>query len=297
MEGSGGRFWRVLNGKILSGPFLVAGIVNVTPDSFYDGGRHDSTDKAVEHAMRLVEDGADILDVGGESTRPYADPVSLDQELGRVVPVISGIRERLRLPGGERVSVSVDTYKAACASAAIEAGADIVNDVSACSRDPGLLDVLVQYKPGYVLMHSQGDPSVMQDAPRYDDVIADISAFFEKNLSRLVAAGLPEENIVLDPGIGFGKLLAHNLAILRDLPAFLSFGRPLYMGLSNKSFLEKRLGRTVSERGTATTAATALTGAKGAFIHRVHDAAAAVDALRLAAELFPAVFTGKTAPR
>jgi len=297
VEKNGWRSWRILGGQVLTGPYLVAGIVNVTPDSFYDGGRHDDPRAAVEHALRLAADGAHILDVGGESTRPYAPPVPLEEELARVPPVVAGIREHYEKAGATAPAISVDTYKAACAAACIEAGAAIINDVSACSRDPGLLDVLVAHKPGYVLMHSQGDPSNMQDAPRYKDVVSEIKAFFERELSRLVAAGLPEENIVLDPGIGFGKLLEHNLAILRGLPAFSSLGRPLYMGLSNKSFLEKLLGRPVGERGPATMIATALTGVNHAFAHRVHDAAAARDALRMAAEIFPDAFLDQTGTR
>jgi len=294
MSESGQTVWRVMGGKVLAGPYLVAGIVNVTPDSFHDGGRYESPDAAVERALALAAEGADILDVGGESTRPYADPVPLDEELNRVVPVIRETARRLREIGDDRTALSVDTRHAACAAAALDAGAVIVNDVSACSRDPELLDVLGQYRPGYVLMHSQGDPSAMQDSPAYDDVVAEIAAFFEKRLARLTAAGLPEENIVLDPGVGFGKLLEHNLAILRGIPTFAALGRPIYIGLSNKSFLEKLLGRKLGDRAMATTAATALAAAKGARIHRVHDAAAAVDALKLAREIFPEPFCGRT---
>jgi dihydropteroate synthase len=287
MSGSGQTVWRVMGGKVLSGPFLVAGIVNVTPDSFFDGGRYDSVEAAVERALTLAAEGADILDVGGESTRPYAAPVALEEEMSRVIPVIRETTLRLREIGDDRTALSVDTRKAACAAAALDAGAVIVNDVSACSHDPELLDVLGQYQPGYVLMHSQGAPAIMQESPVYGDVVAEITAFFEENIAKLTAAGLPEENIVLDPGVGFGKLLEHNLAILRGIPVFASLGRPIYIGLSNKSFLEKLLGRKPGERAMATAAVTALAAARGAGIHRVHDAAAAVDALTLARGIFP----------
>lgn len=259
---------------------LVAGIVNVTPDSFYDGGSHPDAVSGVAHGRALVADGADILDVGGESTRPGAATVSLDEEVARVVPVIAAL-----VADFPDIPVSVDTYKAGCAAAALAAGATIVNDVSAWAFDPGLLDVLVDAKPGYVLMHSQGRPDTMQRAPHYDDVVEEVLAFFEDRLGRLVRAGLPEDRVVLDPGIGFGKRLEHNLAILRRLDRFLCLGRPLYLGLSNKTLFGDLFGLPLSRRGEATQVATALTVAKGARIHRVHDVAGAKRAVRLAMEL------------
>lgn len=247
-------------------PFFIAGVVNVTPDSFYDGGRHGDASTGVAHGLILAGQGADILDVGGESTRPYADPVSAEDELQRVVPVV---RELAAADTG--AVVSVDTYKAAVAAQALDAGAVILNDVSAFAFDPELLDVIGQYRPGYVLMHSLGRPETMQDAPRYGDVVDDILAFFESRLEVLDKAGLPRDHVVLDPGIGFGKLLEHNLAILRGLERFKTLGLPVYMGLSNKSLFKGLLNLEVEERQNATQAATAVTAMKGAAIHRVHE--------------------------
>jgi len=258
--------WTVKGGRVLGpAPFLIAGIVNVTPDSFFDGGTHPDLATGTAHGLVLAGQGADILDVGGESTRPYADPVSEAEELERVVPVI---RE---LAGATDCVLSVDTYKARVAAEALEAGADIVNDVSAFAFEPALLDVVAQYKPGYVLMHSLGRPEEMQNAPAYDDVVGEIMAFFEEKITMLTKAGLPEDRIVLDPGVGFGKLLKHNLDILRGIERFRSLGLPVYMGLSNKSVWQGLLDLPVGERGNATQIGTALTAAKGAFIHRVHD--------------------------
>ncbi|MFZ5426902.1 MAG: dihydropteroate synthase [Thermodesulfobacteriota bacterium] len=274
--------WTVRGGRVLGpAPFLVMGIVNVTPDSFSDGGVNLNPSHALDSASRLIAQGAAIVDVGGESTRPGAAPVSEAEELGRVIPVLEAVgREH---PGA---ALSVDTYKARVAAGALEAGAVIVNDVSACgSFEPELLDVVAQYKPGYVLMHSQGRPGDMQSDPRYGSVLAEVARFFEIGMARLVNSGLPEDRIVLDPGIGFGKTLEHNLALLRGLPLFSSFGRPIMMGLSNKSLFGKLLGLDVGNRGAATQVATALAYERGARIHRVHDAAGAVAALTLAEAL------------
>jgi len=227
-----------------------------------------------------MDEGAAIVDVGGESTRPFSEPVSEPDELRRVLPVVEAIlRDR---PGA---AVSVDTYKAGVAARALEAGALIVNDVSACRFDPLLLDVLVQHKPGYVLMHSQGTPKTMQVEPRYGDVVAEVLEFFEMNLAWLVRSGLPEDRIVLDPGIGFGKKVEHNLQLIRSLETFSSLGRPVLMGLSNKAFLGALTGRDVGARGPATQVATAMSHAHGARIHRVHQVAQAVEALVLAEAL------------
>ncbi|MBI4806584.1 MAG: dihydropteroate synthase [Desulfovibrio sp.] len=273
-----GVTWTVKGGRVLGPvPFLVMGIVNVTPDSFSDGGISFDQDQAVAHAARLVTDGADIVDIGGESTRPFADTVSESEEMRRVLPVIERVLEKQ-----PQTVVSVDTYKANVADRALTAGAAIVNDVSACAFDPALADVLAEHKPGYVLMHSLGRPATMQVEPVYSDVVAEISRFFESNMKTLVAAGLPEDRIVLDPGIGFGKTLEHNMAILRGLESFTRLGRPVLMGLSNKSFFGKLLGLDVGARGPATQVATALCQERGAAIHRVHDVAGAVQALTLA---------------
>lgn len=283
----GAETWTISGGRVLGpAPFLLAGIVNVTPDSFYDGGAHDTCEAAVAHARRLVDEGAHILDIGGESTRPGAPEVPEAEELARVVPVLRALaaqppRDMDGLPGPFPV-LAVDTYKAKVAAAALAAGAAIVNDISACLFEPALLDVVAQAKPGYVLMHSLGRPGTMQQDPRYDDVVDDILAFFEERLAVLTAAGLPEANIVLDPGIGFGKLLEHNLAILRGVERLGALGRPVYMGLSNKSVWGMLLGLGPKERQHATAVATALLTARGVLVHRVHEVAPARQAALVA---------------
>lgn len=280
--------WKTGRGSAaVPAPFLVCGIVNVTPDSFYDGGTHAGTQSAVEHAQKLISEGAGLLDIGGESSRPNAAPVSEADEFARVVPVVSTLHA---LRAGMSSSdypwrISVDTYKAKTAAAALGAGADIINDISACAFEPALLDVVAQYKPGYVLMHSQGKPDTMQKAPHYDNVVDEIYAFFEREMSRLVRAGLPEENIVLDPGIGFGKLPEHNVAIIQNIRRFSSLGRPSMGALSNKSLFGALLGLAPHERQHATQIATALLASRGVAIHRVHEVAPTVQTLRLAAAL------------
>ncbi len=266
---TGGTVWNVGGGRVLGpSPFFIAGIVNVTPDSFYDGGRHASPEQAVQHGLKLAREGADILDVGGESTRPFAPEVSVDEELARVIPVIRSLAQEL---GPDGPVLSVDTSKAPVARAALEAGALMVNDVSACCFDPGLAEVLAEHQPGYVLMHSQGRPGDMQKDPCYQDVVAEILAFFEERLEFLARAGLLRSRVVLDPGIGFGKTLEHNLAILAGIEKFLVLGRPLYLGLSNKSLWGKLLDLPPDGRQTATQVATALMAARGVAVHRVHE--------------------------
>lgn len=278
--------WEISGGRAIGpAPFFIFGIVNVTPDSFYDGGRHDALQSAVDHGMRLAAEGAHVLDIGGESSRPYAPPVSLEQELERVVPVVQALAGK-RADNGLPWALSVDTYKAGTAAAVLAAGAEIINDISACAFDPELKDVLAQYKPGYILMHSLGRPENMQNAPAYSDVVEEILDFFEKKLEELIGAGVPEERIVLDPGIGFGKLLEHNLAILKGMPRFLELGRPVMGALSNKSMFGQLLGLDAGERQTATQVTTALIAAKGARFHRVHEVVETVRTLRLAEELF-----------
>ncbi|WP_264983168.1 dihydropteroate synthase [Pseudodesulfovibrio portus] len=273
--------WIVKGGRVLGpAPFFIAGVVNVTPDSFYDGGAHGDAESGTAHGLELARQGAHILDVGGESTRPYADSVSEEEELRRVIPVIRGLAEN-----DLGAVVSVDTYKARVAAEAMDAGAVILNDVSAFRFEPELLDVIGQYKPGYVLMHSLGRPEDMQDEPRYDDVVGEIMAFFEERLDKLAGAGLPEDRIVLDPGIGFGKLLAHNLTILREIERFKALGLPLYMGLSNKSLWQGLLGLEVGERQNATQAATAILATRGVAVHRVHEVELATQTLTIAREM------------
>lgn len=276
-----GKTWTIKGGRVLGpAPFLVMGIVNVTPDSFSDGGFAFDPADARNHALSLLDQGAAIVDIGGESTRPFSEPVGEQEERRRVLPVVESI-----LAARPDAVISVDTYKAAIARDALLAGAQIVNDVSACRFDPELLDVLAQHKPGYVLMHSLGTPKTMQVEPRYDDVVAAVSSFFEERLAGLVKAGLPEDRIVLDPGIGFGKTLDHNLRLIRGLRAFAALGRPVLMGLSNKSFLGALTGLDVGQRGPATQVATALSHASGAWAHRVHQVEQAVTALTLAEAL------------
>lgn len=273
--------WKVKGGKALGpAPFFIAGVVNVTPDSFYDGGRHVGSEAGIAHGIELAGQGADILDVGGESTRPYADSVSVSEELDRVVPVIRGL-----VAAETGCVLSVDTYKAQVAARALEAGADILNDVSAFAFEPELLDVIAQYKPGYVLMHSLGRPGEMQNEPHYTDVVDEILRFFEEKLEILDKVGLPRDRIVLDPGIGFGKLLEHNIAILNEIDRFKGLGLPLYVGLSNKSLWQGLLGLPVDRREYATQAATAIMAVKGVPIHRVHEVELARQTLTIVQEI------------
>ncbi len=258
--------WKIARGgSITPAPFSIMGIVNVTPDSFFDGGRYAQRDSAVAHARELIDQGADILDIGGESTRPFSDPVSPSEELERVLPVVEAAAAFEK-----NVPISVDTRRAVVASRTLDAGAAIINDVSGCLFDPELAEVVAEYKPGYVLMHSQGTPENMQIAPQYDDVVAEVLEFFEERMHFLTQAGLPEENIVLDPGIGFGKNLEHNLALLREIDRFYSFGRPLLVGFSNKGLWKDLLKLEKEPRQNATQAGTAVMAVKGVAIHRVH---------------------------
>ncbi len=273
--------WTLKGGRVLGpAPFFIAGIVNVTPDSFYDGGTHSDAHSGVVHGLELARQGADILDVGGESTRPYAASVSEAEELERVIPVIRGLAE-----AAPQAVISIDTYKAKVAASALEAGADILNDVSAFRFEPKLLDVIAEYKPGYVLMHSLGRPEDMQDEPRYDDVVGELLSFFEERLTMLEKVGLPMDRVTLDPGIGFGKTLEQNLLILRNVERIMGLGFPVFMGLSNKSLWQGLLGLAVGERQNATQAATAVLAARGVPIHRVHEVALAQQTLTIVREL------------
>lgn len=256
----------------------VMGIVNVTPDSFSDGGSYESTDKAVAHALQLVAEGADILDIGGESTRPGATPVSLDEEMSRVIPVV----EKLAQVAG--VPLSIDTYKPEVMRAAIAAGADIINDVRAL-QEPGALEAVAQSNAGVCLMHMQGLPQSMQDNPQYQDVVAEVHTFLAQRLNIAQASGIAAERIVLDPGFGFGKRTVHNVALLRELQAFADLGRPLLVGLSRKSVLGQITGADVYVRLHASLAASVISAMKGARIVRVHDVKATADALKVAAAI------------
>jgi dihydropteroate synthase len=244
---------------------LVMGILNVTPDSFSDGGQHAGVEAALAHARRLLDEGADIIDVGGESTRPGADAVSAEEELRRVVPVIEGIR------GFSQVPLSVDTTKAVVARAAVQAGAQMINDVSGLTADPEMAAVAALTGAYVVIMHTLGTPKTMQQQICYTDVVDDIIAFLRRQLQVTVAAGVPRERIIVDPGIGFGKTVGHNLEILRRLREFLVLERPILMGTSRKSFIGRVLDLPVDQRLEGTAATVALSIANGAAIVRVHD--------------------------
>jgi dihydropteroate synthase len=269
------------------GAFVVMGVVNVTPDSFSDGGRFLDPAAAAAHGEALRADGADVLDVGGESTRPGAAPVGAEEEQARVVPVVEALA-----PGG---AVSVDTTKLAVAEAALDAGASWVNDVSAFRFDPALAGLVADRGASCCLMHMRGEPRTMQEDPRYDDVVADVKAFLEERLAFAVREGVAEERIWLDPGIGFGKTAEHNLELLRRLPELVALGRPVLVGTSRKSFLGRLTGREVGDRLPGTIATNVLALAAGARGFRVHDVAAVRDALVVAAATLPTPWV-RTAP-
>jgi dihydropteroate synthase len=257
------------------------GVVNVTPDSFSDGGLFLDAEGAVDHGRRLVGEGADILDVGGESTRPGAEPVGEEEELTRVLPVV----ERLAREGAR---VSIDTAKEGVARAALDAGAEIVNDVTAFRGSPGMAGLVADREAGCVLMHMLGEPRTMQDDPRYEDVVSDVRAFLEERLAFAVAEGVAEESVWLDPGIGFGKTMDHNLELIRRLDEIVAIGRPVVIGTSRKSFLGKLTGRPERERVAATVATNVMAMERGASVFRVHDVAESRDALTVAAATVPA---------
>ena len=263
----------------------MVGIVNVTPDSFSDGGAYPSVTAAAEAAERMLADGAALVDVGGESTRPGADPVDVDEELRRVVPVLEQLEGR---------RVSVDTSRAEVARQALALGAELVNDVTALRRDPELVGVIAESGASLCLMHMQGEPRTMQVAPRYDDVVSDVAAFLEERLVHAVAAGVDEDRICLDPGFGFGKTADQNLELLRRLDEIVALGRPVMVGISRKSTLarivpgpDERVGTDAASVGAAVAAFE-----RGATLFRVHDVRAHVEALAVAA----AVERGRVAP-
>jgi dihydropteroate synthase len=258
--------------------FRIMGVVNVTPDSFSDGGAFLDRDAAVNHGLRLAFEGADLLDIGGESTRPGADPVPEREELDRVIPVIEGIRAH---NAGARISI--DTSKAAVAAAALDAGADYVNDVTALRGDPDMAALVAERGVDVCLMHMLGTPRTMQAEARYDDVVADVKAFLEQRIEAAVAAGIALERIEVDPGIGFAKNLEHNLELLGRLRELTALGRPLVLGTSRKSFLGAITGRETAERVPATLATVVMAYERGAEVFRVHDVGPARDALAVAA--------------
>jgi len=254
----------------------LMGIVNVTPDSFSDGGIYLETGKAVARGLELVSEGADVLDVGGESTRPGSRPVPEDEELERVVPVVRALRRKTE------ALLSVDTTKAAVAKAALEAGADIVNDTSALRGDPAMAATVARSGAALVLMHMQGTPLTMQEAPRYADLLGEIGAFLAERMSAAAAAGIPAERIIVDPGIGFGKTYEHNLELLRRQEVFQALGRPVLLGVSRKAFLGAILDLPPTRRLEGTIAASVLAVERGAHILRVHDVGPVARAVRTA---------------
>ncbi len=259
-------------------PALVMGIVNVTPDSFSDGGKFLDPSAAVEHALKLIAQGADILDIGGESTRPGAAPVSEAEELRRVIPVIEKLAPQIKIP------ISVDTSKPDVARAALAAGASIINDVAAARRgaDHTMWQLIAEYQAGYIIMHAQGSPATMQNNPAYTDVVRDVGEFFSEVLGALKnEVGVPMEQLVLDPGIGFGKTLEHNLQLLGSLRSFTKWQRPLLVGVSRKSFIQKLLDAPVAERLPAALACTTLALVTGAQIIRTHDVPETLQVMRM----------------
>lgn len=305
--------WTIGGGRTLGpAPFLLMGILNLSPESFSDaarGAHHTGAGTGPsalagfkEKALALARGGAGVVDLGGESTRPGAPPLSAEEECHRLLPVLTALRkefsraiqERSNLlaglwsPDGAPLpypALSVDTYKASTARVALEAGAEIINDISAWSFEPELKEVLLEHRPGYVLMHCQGQPANMQAAPSYAHVVEEVYAFLNHKLEELIGAGFPEERVVIDPGIGFGKNLEHNLALLRSLDRFATLGRPLLLGISYKSFLGDLTGTPLDARGPLSMAASALLAQRGAWAHRVHDVTATKQALQLAYSL------------
>lgn len=244
----------------------IMGIINVTPDSFFDGGKYFNFQKAVDHAFRLIDEGADILDIGGESTRPGAEPVSIDEELRRVIPVIEAISKRISIP------ISIDTYKARVAEEAIKAGATIINDISGLRFDPAMSAIASKYKVPVIVMHIKGTPKDMQKNPYYEALIPEIIEYLRDSVIIAKQAGVDENMIIIDPGIGFGKLPEHNLTIIKNLREFSNLGKPLLIGVSRKSFIGKVLNESLPEkRLEGTASAVAISVINGANIVRVHD--------------------------
>jgi dihydropteroate synthase len=273
----GETLWRIANRTVdLSACSLIMGVLNVTPDSFSDGGEFSTTDKAVEHGLRMAAEGADIIDVGGESTRPGAEAVSADDEIGRVIPVIE------QLCGQISAFISIDTSKASVARAALDAGATIINDVTAGRADPEMLALAAERKAGVILMHMQGSPRTMQTAPHYDDVVREVAYFFRQQYERALECGVDAMAIAFDPGIGFGKTVEHNLALLANLERLRVGDRPLVVGVSRKSSLGKMIGSNAMEdRLAPTIACTSLLRERGANVFRVHDVKENVAAVRI----------------
>ena len=272
------------NGKVLSfEKYVLMGVLNVTPDSFYDGGKYINLDKAIEHAQKLVEEGAQIIDVGGESTRPGATPVSLEEELNRVIPVIKALRENLP----KNIFISIDTYKAKVAQEAIKVGADIINDISGLTFDKDMINVLKSTHAPIVINHIKGTPKDMQKNPYYENVLDEVSKFFEEKIETLLKVNYPYTNIILDVGIGFGKRLEDNLNLIKNISHFKKFGLPLLVGTSRKSFIGKVLNLDdPKERLEGTLASNLYLYQQGVNIFRVHDVKEHKRALELLDVLF-----------
>jgi dihydropteroate synthase len=271
------RLWKIGDRTVdLSRRGMIMGVLNVTPDSFSDGGEFFSTEKAVEHGLQMAKDGAQIIDVGGESTRPGAEPVSVDEELRRVIPVIESLRSK------SDIFISIDTSKSEVARVALEAGASMVNDVTGGRGDPEMMALVAKRNAGFVIMHMQGEPRTMQVGPHYDDVVSEVADFFRQQYARALDCGIDPMTIAFDPGIGFGKTLSHNLELLKNLERLRVNHRPIVVGVSRKSFLGKLIGSsTVTDRLGPTVALTALLRARGADVFRVHDVKENVVALRV----------------
>ncbi len=272
-----GARWKIANETIdFSNGALIMGVLNVTPDSFSDGGEFFDTGKAIEHGVQMARDGAAILDVGGESTRPGSDSVPEDEELRRVIPVIERIRAATA-----NVVISIDTAKASVARAALDAGASIINDISGGRADDAMMPLAAERNAAFVIMHMQGTPRTMQKAPHYEDVVREVGEFFRQQYTRALECGVDPMAIAFDPGIGFGKTLEHNLELLRNLPQLRVDDRPLVVGVSRKSFLGKVTGSLdIADRIAPTVAMTALLRERGADVLRVHDVKPNVGALR-----------------
>jgi dihydropteroate synthase len=272
-----GRLWKIA-GRIvdLSRRGIIMGVLNVTPDSFSDGGEFFSAEKAVEHGLQMAADGAQIIDVGGESTRPGAEPVSVDEELRRVIPVIENLRSK------SNIFISIDTSKSEVASAALDAGASIVNDVTGGRGDKEMKTLVAKRNVGFVIMHMQGEPRTMQVDPHYADVVSEVADFFRQQYAHALDCGIDPMAIAFDPGIGFGKTLSHNLELLRNLERLRLNDRPIVVGVSRKSFLGKLIeSPTVADRLPSTVALTSLLRARGADVFRVHDVRENAVALRV----------------
>ena len=259
---------------------LIMGILNVTPDSFSDGGQYFDKNAAVEHALAMVENGANIIDIGGESTRPFSDPVSLDEEISRVIPVIKGIREK------SDVCISIDTTKSMVASEALKVGASIINDVSAMEVDPFMADIAVKFDCPLVIMHMKGTPKNMQDNPTYESLILDIKDYLIKRIDFAVSKGVHREKIIIDPGIGFGKTVENNFEIINNLNHFVNLNFPVLLGASRKSFIGIALNLPENDRLEGSLAANIIGLQQGAKIFRVHDVAETHKALLLANKIF-----------